>query len=156
MPNIAPILMAVQRQTESSKGKLECSRFRLNIRKHFFTVRVTQNWDRFPGEVVESLFLEILKTCLDMVLGSQLWVALLEQGFGQEDLQRCFPSSASLRLLKSKAVNANKNAILCFVRHQRELLLPALTEISFFKAACHEGDFQGHTEEVKMTNVEAV
>ena len=49
-------------------------RFPLNIRKHFFTVRVTEHWHRLPREAVESP-LEILKCCL----GNRLSVALLEQ-----------------------------------------------------------------------------
>jgi len=42
-------------------------------------VRVTEPWHRLPGEVVESPCLEIIKSCLDMFLGSWLWVALLEK-----------------------------------------------------------------------------
>jgi len=46
----------------------------------FFTVRVTQYRQRLPREVVESPPLEILKRYLDMVQGSWLYLALLEQG----------------------------------------------------------------------------
>ena len=38
------------------------------MRKNFFTLRVTEPWNRLPGEVVESPSLEILKTHMDMVL----------------------------------------------------------------------------------------
>jgi len=31
----------------------------LNIREHFFTVRVTEHWHRLPREVVESPSLEM-------------------------------------------------------------------------------------------------
>jgi len=54
-------------------------RLPLNIRKHFFIVRVTDHWHKVPREVVESPALVILKTHLDTVLANQLWVALLEQ-----------------------------------------------------------------------------
>ena len=47
-------------------------RFCLNIRKHFFTVRVTKYRNRLPREVVESPSLEIFKSHLDMVLGNWL------------------------------------------------------------------------------------
>jgi len=37
------------------------------MRKNFFTLRVTEHWNRLPREAVESP-LEILKPCLDKVL----------------------------------------------------------------------------------------
>jgi len=46
-------------------------KFHLNMRKNFFTLRVTEHWNRFPREVVESP-LEIFKTRLDKVLCSLL------------------------------------------------------------------------------------
>lgn len=42
-------------------------------------VWATQHWHRLPRELVESHSLEILKSQLDMVLGNQLQVTLLEQ-----------------------------------------------------------------------------
>lgn len=46
------------------------------IKKHFLTVWVTRHG--LPRETVESLFLEVFKSYLDMILGKQLWVALVE------------------------------------------------------------------------------
>ena len=47
-------------------------KFQLNIRKHFFTVRVTEHWNRLPREVVEPPSLEIFKTRLDAILCNAL------------------------------------------------------------------------------------
>ena len=41
--------------------KLEHRKFHLNMRKNFFTVRVTEQWNRLPREV-ESPSLETFKT----------------------------------------------------------------------------------------------
>ncbi|KFO73942.1 hypothetical protein N303_07443, partial [Cuculus canorus] len=50
--------------------KLERGRFRLGIRKNFFTVRVVKHWQRLPREVVDAPSLEVFKTRLDGALGS--------------------------------------------------------------------------------------
>jgi len=55
-------------------------KFRLDMGKNFFTLRVTEPWHRLPREAVESPSLEIFKTHLDKVLCSLLWVTLLRQG----------------------------------------------------------------------------
>jgi len=67
-------------RTRGNGHRLKHGRFPLNIRKHFVTVRVTEHWHRLPGEAVASPPLEIFTSHLDMVLGNQFQVALLEQG----------------------------------------------------------------------------
>jgi len=42
------------------------------MRKNFFTLRVTEPWNRLPRKAVDSPSLEIFKTCLDKVLCSLL------------------------------------------------------------------------------------
>ncbi|KFO88213.1 hypothetical protein N320_12451, partial [Buceros rhinoceros silvestris] len=49
-------------------NKLEHGKFCLNMRGNFFTLRVAECWNRLPREIVESHSLEILKTCLDVIL----------------------------------------------------------------------------------------
>ncbi|KFP26655.1 hypothetical protein N325_01495, partial [Colius striatus] len=61
-------LMVSSNRTRGNGMKREHKKFHLNIRKNYFTVRVTEPWNRLPREVVESTSLKVFKTCLDVFL----------------------------------------------------------------------------------------
>ncbi|KFZ50437.1 hypothetical protein N321_13129, partial [Antrostomus carolinensis] len=50
--------------------KLREGRFRLDIRREFFTQGVVRHWPRLPREVVDAPSLEAFKARLDGALGS--------------------------------------------------------------------------------------
>ncbi|KFM04156.1 hypothetical protein AS27_10722, partial [Aptenodytes forsteri] len=50
--------------------KLKESRFRLDIRKKFFTLRVVKHWNRLPGEAVDAPSLGTFRVRLDRALSN--------------------------------------------------------------------------------------
>ena len=52
-------------RTRRNSFKFRKGRFRLDIRRKSFTVRLVRHWDRFPSVVVDALSLEACNARLD-------------------------------------------------------------------------------------------
>ncbi|KFQ08839.1 hypothetical protein N330_01415, partial [Leptosomus discolor] len=50
--------------------KLETGRFRFDIRKKLFTIRVVKHWNSLPREATEAPYLETSKIRLNGALGN--------------------------------------------------------------------------------------
>ena len=60
-------------RTRGNGFKLRQGKFRLDIRKKFFTQSVVTHWNRLPKEAVDALSLKAFKARLDVALDSLVW-----------------------------------------------------------------------------------
>ena len=79
-------------RTRGDGVKPRQGRFRIDIRRKFFTQRVMTHWNRLPKEVVDAPSLEAFKARLDVALGSLVWwLATLHIAGGLKLNDHCGP-----------------------------------------------------------------
>jgi len=64
---------ACSNRTRGNGFKLKEGRFRLDIRKKFFTMKMVKHWNRLPREVAP---LETFKVRLDGALSNLIWLKM--------------------------------------------------------------------------------
>ncbi|KAK4812061.1 hypothetical protein QYF61_026893 [Mycteria americana] len=84
-------LIALYNGLKGGGRELRQGRFRLDIRKFYFTKRVAKQWNRLPREGVESPSLEVFKSRVDVVLRDMVYHSRCQAGSGRRP--RCVPAA---------------------------------------------------------------
>jgi len=63
-------------RTRHNGFKLREGRFRLDIRKKFFAMKLVKHWNGLPRQIVEAPSLEIFKVTLDGALSNLVWLKM--------------------------------------------------------------------------------
>ena len=78
------------------KGGLKGRKFRLYVRKKFFTLRAVSHWNRLPKEIVGAPSLEVPKA-MDGALGSLSWLGHPAHGRGWNWMGFKVPSNPTIQ-----------------------------------------------------------